>query len=202
MIHRPAGGLLLYKELQLVLKSGSPWANQSSRYGYPDRLSVPVYEQSISIWVLITHPLLRCTKHAHDPVDISNLLLARLSRANWSPVQCCCRTGLNYVAISGNRGENLPIVEMNVEVKASSENLNRMQVLPTPESPISSSLNSRSYVFLAIFYIVHESSKLSYQWNEFTQNHNCTGCCCSLFEIYDCHCQLSMSYLSYDAVDI
>lgn len=45
---------------------------------------------------------------------------------------------------------NLPIVEINVEVKASSENLNRIQVLPTPESPISSSLYSKSYVFLAI----------------------------------------------------
>lgn len=43
-----------------------------------------------------------------------------------------------------------PIVEMKVVVKASSENRNRMQVLPTPESPISSSLNSRSYVFLAM----------------------------------------------------
>jgi len=43
-----------------------------------------------------------------------------------------------------------PIVEMNVVVNASSENLNRMHVLPTPESPISNNLNSRSYVFLAI----------------------------------------------------
>lgn len=42
------------------------------------------------------------------------------------------------------------MVEMNVAVNASSENLNRMHVLPTPESPISNSLNSRSYVFLAI----------------------------------------------------
>lgn len=38
----------------------------------------------------------------------------------------------------------LPMVEMNVVVNASSENLNRMHVLPTPESPISNSLNSRS----------------------------------------------------------
>lgn len=36
-------------------------------------------------------------------------------------------------------------------VKASSENLKRTQVLPTPESPINKSLNRRSYVFFAIF---------------------------------------------------
>ena len=36
---------------------------------------------------------------------------------------------------------NLPIVEINVELKASSENLNKTHVLPTPESPINSSLN-------------------------------------------------------------
>lgn len=35
----------------------------------------------------------------------------------------------------------LPMVEMNVELKASSENLTKMQVLPTPLSPINSSLN-------------------------------------------------------------
>lgn len=35
----------------------------------------------------------------------------------------------------------VPIVEMNVELKASSENLNRTQVFPTPESPINSNLN-------------------------------------------------------------
>lgn len=42
------------------------------------------------------------------------------------------------------------MVEINVVVNASSENRNRMHVLPTPESPISNNLNSRSYVFLAI----------------------------------------------------
>uniref|UniRef100_A0A8W7PR05 Uncharacterized protein n=1 Tax=Anopheles coluzzii TaxID=1518534 RepID=A0A8W7PR05_ANOCL len=36
------------------------------------------------------------------------------------------------------------MVEMKVDVNASSEKRNRMQVFPTPESPISSSLNSRS----------------------------------------------------------
>lgn len=36
------------------------------------------------------------------------------------------------------------MVEMKVDVKASSENRNRMQVLPTPESPIRSSLKSMS----------------------------------------------------------
>ncbi len=34
-----------------------------------------------------------------------------------------------------------PMVEMKVALKASSENLKRTQVLPTPESPMRSSLN-------------------------------------------------------------
>lgn len=36
---------------------------------------------------------------------------------------------------------NLPMVEMKVVLKASSENLKRTHVLPTPESPISNNLN-------------------------------------------------------------
>lgn len=44
----------------------------------------------------------------------------------------------------------VPIVLIKVLVKASSEKRNKMQVFPTPESPISSNLNSRSYVFLAM----------------------------------------------------
>uniref|UniRef100_A0A182V1R3 Uncharacterized protein n=1 Tax=Anopheles merus TaxID=30066 RepID=A0A182V1R3_ANOME len=40
------------------------------------------------------------------------------------------------------------MVEMKVDVNASSEKRNRMQVFPTPESPISSSLNSRSASWL------------------------------------------------------
>lgn len=48
----------------------------------------------------------------------------------------------------------LPIVDMNVVVKASSENLKRIHVFPTPESPINNNLNSRSYVFLAIVILV------------------------------------------------
>lgn len=39
------------------------------------------------------------------------------------------------------------MVEMNVELKASSENRNNTQVLPTPESPISNNLKRKSYVF-------------------------------------------------------
>lgn len=45
---------------------------------------------------------------------------------------------------------NLPMVEMKVVLKASSENRKSMHVLPTPESPISSNLNNKSYAFLAI----------------------------------------------------
>lgn len=42
----------------------------------------------------------------------------------------------------GQKGRiNLPIVDIKVELKASSENLNSTQVFPTPESPINSSLN-------------------------------------------------------------
>lgn len=44
----------------------------------------------------------------------------------------------------------LPMVEIKVVLKASSEKRKRTQVLPTPESPIRSSLKSRSYVFFAI----------------------------------------------------
>lgn len=45
---------------------------------------------------------------------------------------------------------SLPIVDIKVGVNASSENLNKMLVFPTPESPIKSNLNNKSYVFLAI----------------------------------------------------
>lgn len=38
----------------------------------------------------------------------------------------------------------LPIVEIKVVENASSENLNKIQVFPTPESPIKSNLKSRS----------------------------------------------------------
>ena len=38
-----------------------------------------------------------------------------------------------------------PIVDMNVDVNASSENRNKMHVSPTPESPINNNLNDKSY---------------------------------------------------------
>lgn len=46
--------------------------------------------------------------------------------------------------------KSMPIVEINVEVNASSENRKSIQVLPTPESPINSNLNNKSYVFFAM----------------------------------------------------
>jgi len=52
--------------------------------------------------------------------------------------------------MSNVKKHDTPIVEMNVVLNASSENRNSRQVLPTPESPISNSLNNRSYVFFAI----------------------------------------------------
>lgn len=44
---------------------------------------------------------------------------------------------------------------MKVVLKASSENLNRTQVFPTPESPMRRSLNNKSYVFFAMIYDVY-----------------------------------------------
>ncbi len=46
-----------------------------------------------------------------------------------------------WINILMNEWINLPIVEIKVALKASSENLNRTQVFPTPESPMSNNLN-------------------------------------------------------------
>jgi hypothetical protein len=43
--------------------------------------------------------------------------------------------------ITSLKNSALPIVEINVVLNASSENLNKTHVLPTPESPIKSNLN-------------------------------------------------------------
>ena len=56
-------------------------------------------------------------------------------------VDCNWNIALNILNISLQGLSNLPIVDMNVALKASSENRNNTQVFPTPESPISSSLN-------------------------------------------------------------
>lgn len=47
----------------------------------------------------------------------------------------------------------IPIVEMNVALKASSLKRYKIHVLPTPLSPINKSLNNRSYCFFAILFI-------------------------------------------------
>lgn len=60
------------------------------------------------------------------------------------------RNTSNYKPSCVRHLEFLPMVEMKVVLKASSEKRNSTQVFPTPESPISSSLNSKSYVFFAI----------------------------------------------------
>ena len=57
---------------------------------------------------------------------------------------------INFEGRDSLPASTVPMVEINVVLKASSENLNRMHVFPTPESPMSNSLNSRSYVFLAM----------------------------------------------------
>lgn len=54
---------------------------------------------------------------------------------------------------------NAPIVDIKVVLNASSENLNKRQVFPTPLSPINRSLNKQSYAFFAILTPTYSSKQ-------------------------------------------
>ncbi len=65
-----------------------------------------------------------------------NVAVQQATLASDRPLAYCKQTERH-----SSHEQNVPIVEINVELKASSENLNRTQVFPTPESPINSNLN-------------------------------------------------------------
>ena len=71
-----------------------------------------------------------------------DLLAVELDRPDLE-VDACEREVVCYTVYSRDTMNNTasPMVEMKVALKASSENLKRTQVLPTPESPMRSSLN-------------------------------------------------------------
>ena len=70
--------------------------------------------------------------------------------------------------------QNIPMVEINVALKASSLNLNKTQVLPTPESPMSNNLKRYSYVLaMTALYENFSCTKTGSQWPDFWWNIHC-----------------------------
>jgi len=119
------------------------------RYRVETLLTRRVPELSIIIFISDTPKNSQKNNSPNLQFDFLSLQLYRL----YLEVDSCTNNTYCDNCYQKSKDKSLPMVEMNVVLKASSENLKRMQVLPTPESPIRRSLNRRSYVFLAI--LVH-----------------------------------------------